>query len=47
MKAEQPEKTHLEELALLALPGLHVATKQTWWPIDGIILEIFPIIIDD
>ena len=50
MKAEQPEKTHLEESArsetqlrsqgpLLALPRLHVATKQTWRLIDGILIN--------
>ena len=52
MEAEQPEKTHLEESArsetqlrsqgpLLALPRLHVATKQTWQLIDGILIKRF------
>ena len=59
MKAEQPEKTHLEELArsetqlrsqgpLLVLPGLHVA-HETNMADDrwNSYKDIFPIIIDD
>ena len=59
MKAEQPEKTHLEESArsetkvraqcpLLALPRLHVA-HETNMSDDrwNSCKEIFPIIIDD
>ena len=59
MKAEQPEKTHLEEFArsetqlrsqgpLLALPRLHVA-QETNMAADrwNSYKEIFPIIIDD